>query len=506
MTGAGRTRSQNESRQRGLSQAEASGRENEPTRKERDIRGHINAFVGRKFLTVVVPVSMATGLALGACNTSAVQPGSGAGGTVIQGTGGYIAPGYGGAGGGLAGVVGGTGGQAGSGGAGGTGGFRGNGGCLCSMGGSTAQPNACVVGDVAYSAGSTNPYNSCEKCDPWLQWSPVPDMDKVSCGSGRVCQGGTCTPACTIEGTVYASGDSNPARQCEQTCQPSQSTTAWSDVPPSHCVTAISAGVFGTCAVVDDRAYCWGDVTHSQNSSPALTPVLIAGLESPVTAISVSGSVNGSLTCVIAAGVPYCWGTNWAGQLGNGTTIDAFTPARVTSIGGKVKSIAAGDDHACAVVDGAAYCWGDNSAGQLGDGTLTNRGIPTQVKGLSSGVLEISVGWGMTCAVVNGDTYCWGDNSGGILGKGTNAPGQSAVPVQVSGLASDAQSLTIGGSHACTVVGGAAYCWGSNSYAILGNTSPGGIYLPVQIPGLASGVCPRVPKWNRCPTRTSSND
>src|ERR1039457_5925841 len=91
MTGAGRTRSQNESRQRGLSQAEASGRENEPTRKERDIRGHINAFVGRKFLDVVVPVSMATGLALGACNTSAVQPGSGAGGTVIQGTGGYIA-------------------------------------------------------------------------------------------------------------------------------------------------------------------------------------------------------------------------------------------------------------------------------------------------------------------------------------------------------------------------------------------------------------------------------
>jgi hypothetical protein len=49
----------------------------------------------------------------------------------------------------------------------------------------------------------------------------------TSCGSGVVCDNGTCVADCYIGGTFYASGTANPSNAC-QVCTPSSSTSAWS--------------------------------------------------------------------------------------------------------------------------------------------------------------------------------------------------------------------------------------------------------------------------------------
>lgn len=387
----------------------------------------------------------------------------------------------------------GVGGSTGNGGAGGTslggsGGTAGAGGC-CGMGG---MYNYCTAGGESYSSGSTNPDKPCERCLASysaykMEWQPVLDADQVGCGSSGLCRGGTCKEGCTIDGIVYTSGAGNPARPCEQSCQPSQSTTAWSDAPPARCITAISAGSGRTCAIVDGNVYCWGSLI------PKPTPAPVPGLPSGATAVSVS--LDDSHTCAIAKGVAYCWGLNSEGQLGNGTTTDSDTPVRVGGLAGEVQAISAGRDHTCAVVNGAAYCWGGNGMYQSGDDAEPRRPVPGQVSGVPSRVRAIAAGSYFSCAVVDGGVYCWGSNSSGEFGTGTAIPDSSKVPTQVPGLPSGVQSISTGISHACAAVAGAAYCWGLSYHGALGSSSApavcdsvAGLCPVLQVDGFTSGV------------------
>jgi alpha-tubulin suppressor-like RCC1 family protein len=89
--------------------------------------------------------------------------------------------------------------------------------------------------------------------------------------------------------------------------------------------------------------------------------------------------------------------------------------------------LAAGGFHTCGLTsDGVAYCWGDDSLGQLGRGTdrsevqmvfefgHTN---PEPVAG-SLVFSSIAANWSSTCGVTtSGTSYCWGENSYLILGS-----------------------------------------------------------------------------------------
>ena len=189
------------------------------------------------------------------------------------------------------------------------------------------------------------------------------------------------------------------------------------------------------------------------------------------------------------AGPRHAGATTVYGQLGDGTTTNRLTQTPVSGLGSGVLSIAADYVLSCAVTTGgAAACWGYNYHGQLGDGTMTNRSTPTPVGGLSSGVSSIAAGQNHACAVTTGgDVKCWGSNASGELGDGTTL--ERLTPTPVSSLGSGVASIVAGGNHACTVTtGGAARCWGFNTYGQLGDGTTTTRLVPTPVIGLGSDV------------------
>ena len=82
---------------------------------------------------------------------------------------------------------------------------------------------------------------------------------------------------------------------------------------------------------------------------------------------------------------------------------------------------------------------------------------------------SISAGRFNTCGVTTGGAaFCWGDNSYGQLGVSTNVS-FSDSPVAVSGGRTDFTAVTAGVRHTCAVGASGAYCWGSNILGALGN-------------------------------------
>jgi alpha-tubulin suppressor-like RCC1 family protein len=256
-------------------------------------------------------------------------------------------------------------------------------------------------------------------------------------------------------------------------------------------VTAISAGLYHTCAVVNGGVQCWGESINDNlgnNSTQSNVPVVVSGLASGsgVTALA-AGWYH---TCAVVNGGVQCWGANRWGQLGNNSTTESHVPVPVSGLpsGSGVTAIAAGLDYTCAVVDGGVQCWGDNSGGGLGNNSTTQSSVPLPVSGLASGsgVTAVAAGYAHTCAVVSGGVQCWGDNTFGALGN--NSTTQSNVPVPVAGLASGSGVTAIGAgtSHTCAVVNGGVQCWGSDQHGQLGNNSTTESNVPVAVSGLAS--------------------
>ena len=81
-------------------------------------------------------------------------------------------------------------------------------------------------------------------------------------------------------------------------------------------------------------------------------------LGSSRTADSVSAGIYH--TCaVLDDGSIKCWGLNNEGQLGDGSTTTRTTPVSVNLDAGKIAfAVAAGMHHTCALVDSHVECWG----------------------------------------------------------------------------------------------------------------------------------------------------
>ncbi len=252
-------------------------------------------------------------------------------------------------------------------------------------------------------------------------------------------------------------------------------------------VTAIDVGEYHTCAIVNGGAKCWGDNAFGQlgdNNAPTDSgvPVDVQGLNTGVTAIS-AGEYH---TCAIVNGGAKCWGFNLLGQLGDGNTgTSSGAPVDVQGLSSGVTAISVGRSHTCAVVNGGAKCWGNNGNGELGNNNAgTDSAVPVDVQGLSSGVTAISAGDSHTCAIVNGGAQCWGFNYSGQLGD-NNAGTDSAVPVDVIGLSNGVTAISAGSFHTCAIVNSGAQCWGYNSHGQLGDNNVGtNSAVPVEVVGL----------------------
>ncbi len=265
-------------------------------------------------------------------------------------------------------------------------------------------------------------------------------------------------------------------------------------------VTAISAGLAHTCALLDDSTVrCWGFGADGQlgygnissigddEGAGSAGPVDL-GLGRTVTAIS-AGAYH---TCaVLNGGSLRCWGNDRYGQLGYyrvDSIGDNETPGSVEPVdlgpGRTATAITASTRHTCALMDdGNVRCWGSGVNGQLGYGNMVSVGgggdTPASAGPVDLGAGRtaeaITAGALHTCAVLdNGTVRCWGFNQNGQLGYGatstigdTETPG-SVAPVNLAP-GRTARAIAAGEDHTCALLdNGTVRCWGNGTQGRLG--------------------------------------
>ena len=121
----------------------------------------------------------------------------------------------------------------------------------------------------------------------------------------------------------------------------------------------------------------------------------------------------------------------------------------------------------------------------------TSRGaVGSRVTFTATGTLgftatRLSAGWLHTCAVTTGGAaYCWGDNSFGELGNGTTTGSTAPAPVS-GGLTFTTISAGIDFTCGITTTQ-AAYCWGDNSGGKLGTGTTTSTTAPAAVSSNAS--------------------
>lgn len=271
---------------------------------------------------------------------------------------------------------------------------------------------------------------------------------------------------------------------------PLASTTATTS-PAAPRLVAIAVGYRHSCALMNGGGVvCWGQNDSGQlGDGSKITrsiPVIVSGLGSGVKAVGVGWGFSCALT---TGGAVKCWGDNASGQLGDGTKSGQSTPVDVSGLASGVAAIAVGFNHACAMMmDGDLRCWGDNYFGGLGNGTNVDSAVPVEVSGLANDTVDVDAGYRFTCAVTSaGGVKCWGLNDAGQLGDGTTT--NRFLPGDVSGLEAGVGGVESGENHSCALLsGGGARCWGSNSHGQLGNQGYGNSPTPVEVTVVPGGI------------------
>ncbi len=275
------------------------------------------------------------------------------------------------------------------------------------------------------------------------------------------------------------------------------------DVPGlSSGVADIAVGGLHACAVLKTGSVkCWGLNASSQlgdgstaanrTSHFLATPTPVKDLEDAI-AIALGDNHSCALT---KTGKVKCWGNNDRGQLGlgdvKGVPLTADTPTEISSLSTAVKAVSAGAAHTCALTqEGGIKCWGRNlQVGDNREATSPDATYPVDVRGLTSDMVAVSAGGIMSCGLTKaGAVKCWGDNRIDILGDGQSKI--SNMPVQVLGLDSGIQAISVGHMHACSLDrNGAVKCWGLGFFGSLGDNYESILRpAPFKVAGLQSGV------------------
>ena len=254
----------------------------------------------------------------------------------------------------------------------------------------------------------------------------------VDLGSGRtalaVSAGHSHTCAILDDGSLKCWGD-NSHGQLGDGSTTDRTSPVQVDLGAGNTAVSISAGHSHTCAILQDGTLkCWGQDSNGQvgdggTNSDQSSPVTI-NLGSSRTAASVSAGIYH--TCaVLDDGSIKCWGLNNEGQLGDGSTTTRTTPVSVNLDAGKIAfAVAAGMHHTCAIVDNHVECWGIDDQNQLKlasgyslssssqsqSNPVTSLG-DTYYGGDFSKLRAISAGYNHTCVVSDKTMNCWGNRT-----------------------------------------------------------------------------------------------
>ncbi len=344
----------------------------------------------------------------------------------------------------------------------------------------------------------------CDPARPGCETDPLFDFAHCggcgnTCGSGEVCEGGTCAVPMSCS-APFAECDGMPGTPCEtdtstdeahcggcgRACPPGEFCAS------SLCEQVVDVAVGGdfTCAVMGaGSVWCWGgnasgqlgDGTTTARRTPA--PVLGIGDAQEITAGLAHACVRRT------GGEVECWGSDVDSQItgmcGGGrcptpTRISISTATRITS----------GASHNCAIVAASPvdqiWCWGRGGSGQLGDGGGTTAAAPSQVDSslLPPMIrpLDLSAGGDFSCAILDaGLVSCWGSDMAGQLGDGT--VGTNALRPQAPlVLPFPADALVSGEAHSCALLGSELHCWGSNIAGQIGTgTTSASVPAPTRV-------------------------
>ena len=279
------------------------------------------------------------------------------------------------------------------------------------------------------------------------------------------------------------------------------------DLGSGRSATAISAGGDHTCALLDDASVkCWGlgdvgqlgqgSTSNLGDASGEMGDNLAAiDLGSGRTATAISAGMYHTCAVLDDASVK-CWGYNHKGQLGQGSTTTRGDDANEMGdnlatvdlgSGRSTTAISAGEYHTCALLDNASVkCWGSNPYGELGQGNNDHLGNSGGEMGdnlaaidLGSGrtATAISAGRWHTCALLDdASVKCWGASDNGELGQGStdilgNGEGEMGDNLAAIDLGSGrtATAISAGMHNTCVLLDNSAFkCWGKNHKGQLG--------------------------------------
>ena len=118
--------------------------------------------------------------------------------------------------------------------------------CHNSGTGSTCQ-YGCFISGSYYASGAVNASNPCQVCTPATSTTAWSDRATgISCATGKVCNGSTCSSGCFISGTYYANNTLNPGNSCQK-CVAATSTTSWTTLADNTSCNSIGVCTSGSC-------------------------------------------------------------------------------------------------------------------------------------------------------------------------------------------------------------------------------------------------------------------
>ena len=184
----------------------------------------------------------------------------------------------------------------------------------------------------------------------------------------------------------------------------------------------------------------------------------------------------------------FSWGGNTEGQLGHNSTQAVSSPIQIPGtnwarVSGTMSGY--GKEMLGLKTDNTLWAWGRGNSGGLAQNNLVSYSSPVQIPGTWSA--NFSCGILSSLAVrTDGTLWSWGYNGKGHLGQNNRTDYSS--PVQIPGSWSTVANEGAMGGNAmnagtCINTDGELWCWGSNTYGVLGQNNTTWYSSPVQIPG-----------------------
>lgn len=240
---------------------------------------------------------------------------------------------------------------------------------------------------------------------------PTGDVQGVA-GAKKVVVGGDHSCALLESGKVMCWGSTGEGQLGRDPMGSNINSNTAVEVPFITGATDLHASGYGTCAIVNGEAYCWGGGKYPNSLNFGTQPPYKLPL--PNVTAAVLGRHNGY---AISNGALKSWGGASDKLLGNNTDFgdpDAESPVDVTGMGSGVTALA----FAAGVQSGAVKTWG---TGLSGDGTTDVSKVPVSATGITDAIGFAWAGEGNCAVGARGTVWCWGDNLHGVVGIGVDA-------------------------------------------------------------------------------------